>query len=62
MMFNTYTLSENAKHSPGVILVRDIIDHYAAKNYVAFDLGIGADEYKRQFCKDDEPISTVTFR
>ncbi|MBX9711587.1 MAG: GNAT family N-acetyltransferase [Xanthobacteraceae bacterium] len=56
MMFNTYTMSENAKQSPGVVLVRDIIDHYAAKNYVAFDLGIGADEYKRQFCKDDEPI------
>ncbi|HEY0235394.1 MAG TPA: GNAT family N-acetyltransferase [Afipia sp.] len=56
MMFNTYTMSDIAKHSPGVILVRDIIDHYAAKKYVAFDLGIGSDDYKRQFCKDDEPI------
>lgn len=56
MMFNTYTLSENARQSPGVILVRNIIDHYAAQNYTAFDLGIGTDEYKLQFCKDDEPI------
>ncbi len=56
MMFNTYTLSENAKQSPGVVLVRDIIDYYAARNYEAFDLGIGSDDYKRQFCKDDEPI------
>ncbi|RTL50347.1 MAG: GNAT family N-acetyltransferase [Bradyrhizobiaceae bacterium] len=56
MMFNTYTMSENAKNSPGVVLVRDIIDHYAAANYAAFDLGIGSDDYKRQFCKDDEPI------
>lgn len=56
MMFNTYTMSENAKHSPGVVLVRDIVDFYAAQNYVAFDLGIGSDDYKRQFCKGDEPI------
>jgi CelD/BcsL family acetyltransferase involved in cellulose biosynthesis len=56
MMFNTYTMSENAKYSPGVILVRSIIDHYAAQNYDGFDLGIGSDDYKHQFCKDDEPI------
>lgn len=56
MMFNTYTLSESAKHSPGLILLRDIIDGYAAQNYRAFDLGIGSDEYKRQFCKEDEAI------
>ena len=36
--------------------MRNIIDHYAAQNYRAFDLGIGSDEYKRLFCKDDEPI------
>ncbi len=56
MMFNTYTLSESAKHSPGLILLRDIIDGYAAQHYSGFDLGIGSDEYKRQFCKDDEAI------
>jgi CelD/BcsL family acetyltransferase involved in cellulose biosynthesis len=56
MMFNTYTMSESARYSPGVILVRSIIDHYAARDFDAFDLGIGSDEYKLQFCKDDEPI------
>ena len=56
MMFNTYTMSDNAKYSPGLILMRDIIDHYAGQDYRALDLGIGSDEYKRQFCKDDEPI------
>ena len=56
MTFNTYTLSDNAKHSPGLILLRDIIDGYAAQNYRTFDLGIGSDDYKRQFCKDDEAI------
>lgn len=56
MMFNTYTLSENARFSPGLILMRSIIDHYATRGYGALDLGIGADDYKRMFCKDDEPI------
>jgi CelD/BcsL family acetyltransferase involved in cellulose biosynthesis len=56
MMFNTYTMSENSRHSPGLILMRYIIDHYAEHGYHALDLGIGSDEYKRQFCKGDEPI------
>jgi len=56
MMFNTYTMSANAKFSPGLILMRDIIDHYAKSGYRALDLGIGSDDYKRLFCKNDEPI------
>lgn len=56
MMFNTYTMSANAKFSPGLILMRDIIDHYAKADYRALDLGIGSDDYKRLFCKNDEPI------
>jgi len=56
MMFNTYTMSPNSKYSPGLILMRDIIDHYAGQGYRALDLGIGSDDYKRLFCKSDEPI------
>ena len=56
MMFNTYTLSGHAKYSPGLILMRDIIDYYAARGFTSLDLGIGSDDYKRLFCKDDEPI------
>ena len=56
MMFNTYTMSENSRYSPGLILMRNIIDHYAALGYQALDLGIGSDDYKRLFCKSDEPI------
>jgi CelD/BcsL family acetyltransferase involved in cellulose biosynthesis len=56
MMFNTYTMSENSRHSPGLILMRSIIDHYAEGGYRALDLGIGSDDYKRLFCKHDEPI------
>lgn len=56
MMFNTYTLSDAARHSPGLILMRHIIDHYAACGYRWIDLGIGSDDYKKMFCKDLEPI------
>ena len=56
MMFNTYTLSGSSKYSPGLILMRDIVDHCAERGYRALDLGIGSDEYKRLFCKADEPI------
>jgi CelD/BcsL family acetyltransferase involved in cellulose biosynthesis len=56
MMFNTYTMSENSRFSPGLILIRNIIDHYAEQSYRAIDLGIGSDDYKRMFCKTDEPI------
>jgi len=56
MMFNTYTTSDNSRYSPGLILIRNIIDHYAVQNYRALDLGIGSDDYKRLFCKSDEPV------
>jgi CelD/BcsL family acetyltransferase involved in cellulose biosynthesis len=56
MMFNTYTMSESSRHSPGLILMRDIVDHYAGLGYRALDLGIGSDDYKRLFCKSDESI------
>ena len=56
MLFNTYTMSANSKYSPGLILMRDIIDHYAGRDYRALDLGIGSDDYKRLFCKSDEPV------
>jgi len=56
MMFNTYTMSESARYSPGLILMRNIVDHYAGCDYRALDLGIGSDDYKRLFCRSDEPI------
>ncbi len=56
MMFNTYTMSEHSRHSPGLILLRYIVDHYAEQGFCSIDLGIGSDDYKRMFCKNDEPI------
>ena len=56
MMFNTYTMSEHARYSPGLILMRYIIDRYGEHSYRSLDLGIGSDDYKRMFCKGDEDI------
>src|SRR5580692_8173541 len=56
MMFNTYTVSAVSRYSPGLVLIRHIIDHYAEHGYHALDLGIGSDGYKKLFCKADEPI------
>jgi CelD/BcsL family acetyltransferase involved in cellulose biosynthesis len=56
MMFNTYTISDHGRFSPGLILMRSIIDYYAGRGYGALDLGIGSDDYKRMFCKGDEQI------
>jgi CelD/BcsL family acetyltransferase involved in cellulose biosynthesis len=56
MMFNTYTMSGHSRYSPGLILIRNIVDHYAALGFRALDLGIGSDDYKRFFCKDEESI------
>jgi CelD/BcsL family acetyltransferase involved in cellulose biosynthesis len=56
MMFNTYTMSGRSRYSPGLILMRHIVDHYGERRFRALDLGVGSDEYKRLFCKGDEPI------
>lgn len=55
-MFNTYTISENARYSPGLILLRYMIDHFGERGYSSVDFGVGSDEYKLTFCKNDEPI------
>jgi CelD/BcsL family acetyltransferase involved in cellulose biosynthesis len=56
MMFNTYTVSAASRYSPGLILISYIVDHCAQRGYRTFDLGIGSDDYKKLFCKGNEPI------
>lgn len=55
-MFNTYTNSEASKNSPGLVLLRNIIDNYADRGVPSFDFGVGTDEYKLQFCKERFPL------
>jgi CelD/BcsL family acetyltransferase involved in cellulose biosynthesis len=54
VMINTYTPSENGRHSPGLVLVTNLIKECARRGITSFDLGVGESQYKSWFCK--EPI------
>ncbi|MBI3436453.1 MAG: GNAT family N-acetyltransferase [Proteobacteria bacterium] len=51
-MFNSYTLGENARFSPGLILLTHLVRHIADRGLATFDLGVGEAHYKTFFCKD----------
>ena len=55
VMINTYTLGENARHSPGLILILHLIQACAERGIDRFDLGVGEAAYKSWFCK--QPIN-----
>jgi CelD/BcsL family acetyltransferase involved in cellulose biosynthesis len=55
-MFNTYTMSDNARQSPGLILLVDVIRDVADRGIAGFDLGVGEASYKTFFCKEPEPL------
>jgi CelD/BcsL family acetyltransferase involved in cellulose biosynthesis len=55
-MFNTYTLSRHARHSPGLILLRHMIGACAERGARSFDIGVGRAHYKSFFCKEPEPL------
>jgi CelD/BcsL family acetyltransferase involved in cellulose biosynthesis len=55
-MFNTYTLSDNARQSPGLILLLHVITDLAERGVRTFDLGVGEAKYKTIFCKEPEPL------
>jgi CelD/BcsL family acetyltransferase involved in cellulose biosynthesis len=55
-MFNTYTLSRHARHSPGLILLQRMIGACAARGALSFDIGVGRAHYKSFFCKEPEPL------
>jgi CelD/BcsL family acetyltransferase involved in cellulose biosynthesis len=52
VMVNTYTPSENARHSPGLILAMNLVKECARRGIASFDLGVGESQYKSWFCKD----------
>jgi CelD/BcsL family acetyltransferase involved in cellulose biosynthesis len=55
-MFNTYTLSPHARHSPGLILLQHMIAACAQRGARSFDIGVGRAHYKSFFCKEPEPL------
>ena len=55
-MFNSYTLGDNKRWSPGLILLTHLV-RYCADNHVAtLDLGIGHARYKTFFCNRPERL------
>jgi CelD/BcsL family acetyltransferase involved in cellulose biosynthesis len=55
-MFNSYTLTEHARWSPGLILISHIVRHCADRGLQSYDLGAGYAAYKHHFCKQSEPL------
>lgn len=55
-MFNSYTLSEQARWSPGLILLQHMVADCAERGFESFDVGAGEARYKTFFCKELEPL------
>jgi CelD/BcsL family acetyltransferase involved in cellulose biosynthesis len=55
-MINSYTLTEHGRWSPGLIIIRHVVHHFADAGLKIFDLGMGYAPYKHFFCKDVEPL------
>lgn len=55
-MFNSYTLSEHGRWSPGLIVITHVIRACADRGLDSFDLGAGYAPYKWFFCKDVDPL------
>jgi CelD/BcsL family acetyltransferase involved in cellulose biosynthesis len=54
--FNTRALGDNARQSPGLILLVHIVTDLADRGLKSFDLGIGEARYKTFFCKEPAPL------
>jgi CelD/BcsL family acetyltransferase involved in cellulose biosynthesis len=55
-MFNTYTLGDHARHSPGLILLMHMVGDCAKRGVRSFDIGVGRAHYKSLFCREPEPL------
>jgi CelD/BcsL family acetyltransferase involved in cellulose biosynthesis len=55
-MFNTYTLGENARHSPGLVLLKHMVADCVSRGLRSFDIGVGRAHYKSVFCREPEPL------
>ena len=54
--FNSHTLSEHSRFSPGLILLQHFIADCANRGFEKFDIGPGEAGYKSFFCREFEPI------
>ena len=53
-MFNSYTLGDSGRWSPGLVLVTHMIMRCAEQGLTKFDLGVGYAAYKSFFCREVE--------
>jgi CelD/BcsL family acetyltransferase involved in cellulose biosynthesis len=58
-MFNTYTLGDSSRQSPGLILLMHMIEDCVRRGARSFDIGVGRAQYKSFFCKETEPLFDV---
>lgn len=49
-MFNSYTLGQHARMSPGLTLLLKLVDDCARRGFDTLNLGVGAAEYKSSLC------------
>jgi CelD/BcsL family acetyltransferase involved in cellulose biosynthesis len=55
-MFNSFTVGEHARHSPGQLLTSKVVADCADRGLEFFDLGVGEAYYKNLFCNEVEPL------
>jgi CelD/BcsL family acetyltransferase involved in cellulose biosynthesis len=55
-MFNTYTLGDSARYSPGLVLLMHMVTDCAKRGLPTFDIGVGRAHYKSFFCRETEPL------
>jgi CelD/BcsL family acetyltransferase involved in cellulose biosynthesis len=55
-MISSYTSSENAKNSPGIITLSHAVANVADRGFAIMDLGVGEAEYKFVYCDESEDL------
>ena len=55
-MISSYTASENARWSPGIITISHIVANAAGRGLEIMDLGVGEAEYKFVYCDEREEL------
>jgi CelD/BcsL family acetyltransferase involved in cellulose biosynthesis len=58
---NSYASGDVARHSPGEMLLRELIASACRAGADTFDLGVGDAAYKRSWLDEDEPMVDVVF-
>jgi CelD/BcsL family acetyltransferase involved in cellulose biosynthesis len=55
-MISSYTASENARQSPGIITLAHAVKNVADRGFAMMDLGVGEAEYKFVYCDETEEL------